>query len=248
MTGTANNRDGDERARIVREFWVKQASHETAVVAVNPGARWAGMQDFTRRLLQLWTLDRMRAFRPRYRACVDIGCGYGDWTELFAQLSDEIHGCEIAPQFAAQARKRVPHAQIECCDLRSYVLPAKVDLVYLGAVLLYLPEDAVLDVLRRVRASMTADALVVWREFCTFNLGRRTVNETPERFSIHRSPAELCWLAELAGLRVTELRSAPSIYGEVLGGRIGRWPLRGLMRVATATWRRASHTLVLRPA
>jgi SAM-dependent methyltransferase len=245
MTGVF---DEEERARIAREFWVKQAQNETAIVAVNPDARWAGIHSWTRRMLQAWTIGRIRAERPRYRRCVDIGCGFGDWTELFADLADEVHGCELAPQFVAQARRRVPLAQIECCDLRSYEVPSDADLVYIGAVLLYVSEQAALDLLRRVRASLAEDGIVVWREFCTFNFGRRTVNETTERFSVHRSPAELRWLAELAGLRVVELRSAPSIYGEVIGGRVGGWPLRGLMRVATATWRRASHTLVMRPA
>ncbi len=245
MTGVE---DGDHRARIAREFWFRQAATEEAVVAVNPGARWAGMHDWTRRMLQAWTVDRMRAFRQRYRTCVDIGCGYGDWTERFATLAEEVHGCELAPPFVAQARRRVPHAAIECCDLRDYVIPAASDLVYIGAVLMYVPDLHALDLLRRVRAAVARDALVMWREFCTFNLGRRATYETAERFSVHRSPAQLCWLAELAGFRVDEVRSAPSIYGEVLGGRVGAWPLRGVMRVATATWRRASHTLVLRPA
>lgn len=238
----------DERERIVREFWVAQAQHERAVLAVNPSSRWAAMQSWTRRMLQVWTLQRMRAFKPRYARCVDIGCGYGDWTELFSTISDEVHGCELAPSFAARARARVPAADITCCDLRAYRVPARSDLVYLGAVLLYVPEREALDLLRRVRDAIADDGLVVWRDYCTFNLGRRTINQTAERFSIHRTPAELCWLAELAGLEVQELRSAPSIYGELLGGRFASWPMRGVMRAVTATWRRASHTLVLRPA
>jgi SAM-dependent methyltransferase len=237
-----------DRASVAREFWIKQAGQESEVLAVNPSSRWAGLHSWTRRLLQTWTLERMRRHRSHYVRCVDIGCGYGDWTEQFATIAEEVHGCEVAPAFVERARVRVPRAVITCCDLRSYQLPVRTDLAYLGAVLMYVSETDALDLLRRVRAALSDDGLVVWRDYCTFNLGRRTVNRATDRFSIHRTPAELCWLAELAGLRVEEVRSAPSIYGEVLGGRALSWPLRGVLRMLTITRLRASHTLVLRPA
>ena len=237
----------DDRGRIARDFWLQQAERHEPLLAVNPGGRCIAVHDWTRRALQRWTLARMRAFKPRYSRCLDVGCGYGDWTEQFATLADEVYGCELASGFVEQALRRVPSARITCADLRDYELPPRLDLVYIGAVLMYLPEPDALDLLRRIRAALVPDALVVCREYCTFNLGRRTVHHTADRFSIHRSPDELCWLAELAGLQVVEIRSAPSIYGEVLGGRAGRWPMRGLLRLVTLPWRRASHTFVLRP-
>lgn len=233
------------RSRTTRDFWVQAATKDDEVLAVNPDGRWTGMHRWTRDMLQRWTLGRMRAFKPRYQRCVDIGCGPGHWSERFATIADEVHGCELAPAFVEKARRRVPSASIECCDLREYRIPERCDLVYVGAVLMYVHEDAALDLLRRVRAALAPGALVVVREFCTFNLGRRTINDRRSHFSIHRTPQELCWLAELAGLELVELRSAPSIYGEVLGGAVGHWPLRALMRAMTLPWRRASHTLFL---
>ncbi len=248
MKQAQTNEAGDDevRVRTARDFWVA-ASQTEGALSVNPGGRWATMHEWTRRALQRWTLDRMRRFRPRFARCLDIGCGYGDWTEQFATIADQVYGCDIAPAFVERARQRVPRATIECADLRSYEMPQELDLVYIGAVLMYVSEHDALDLLRRVRSAIVPGALVVWREFSTVNLGRRTVNEHDGRFSIHRTPNELAWLAELARFRVIEQRTAPSIYGEVLGGRFAGWPLRGVMRVATSWWRRASRTLVLRP-
>lgn len=197
-------------------------------------------------MLQSWTLARLQSFASRYRCCVDLGCGFGDWAELFATVADEVHGCELAPVFVDQARERVPHGNFECADLRDYRIPAGADLVYIGAVLMYLPERDVLDVLQRVRAAATPGAIVAWRDWCAFNLGRRTVYRTPERMSIHRTPAELCWLAELAGFEIIELRSAYSIYAEMIGKRALQWPLRGLARLGTLPFTRSSHTLLLK--
>ena len=62
------------------------------------------------------------------------------------------------------------------------------------------------------------------------------------------TPRELAALAEAAGLHAVELRSSPRMYADVMahGVRAFAWPLRAAWWLATATWRRASHTLVAR--
>lgn len=204
------------------------------------------MHGLTRRLLQAWTIRRLRALQPRFARCVDLGCGFGDWTAQFAEIADEVHGCEVASAFVERARQRLPSAHIACCDLLEYEIPANTDLVYLGAVLMYVDDDDALAVLRRIRAAVAPGAYVVWRDFCAFNLGHRAVNRARDRFSVHRRPSELRELARRAGLEVLELRASPSIYAEVLGGRWLQWPLRAVLRLATLGWCRASHTLVMR--
>ena len=238
----------EDQARVAREFWIDHAQQQTGVGAVHPSSRWERYHAWTRGMLQDWTLARMRAAAPRYRRCVDLGCGIGDWTERFADISDEIHACDVAPDFVAETRRRVPVAVVECADLREYQLPRKVDLVYVGAVLCYVPDADALDVFKRIRAATVPGALVVVRDYCAFNLGRRTVNQDVDFYSVHRRANDLLQLADLAGLSCVEWRSSPSIYGEVMARRVPllQWPLRALWRVATASWLRASHTLVLR--
>jgi SAM-dependent methyltransferase len=238
----------EDQARIARDFWIDHARQHTGTRAVHPHSRWGGYHAWTRRMLQDWTLERMRAARRRYRRCIDLGCGIGDWTERFSEIADEIHACDVSPDFVAQTRRRVPPAIVECADLREYRLPRQVDLVYVGSVLLYVADADVIDVLRRIRAATVAGALVIVRDYCTFNLGRRTVNRDRDFYSVHRRPRDLRKLAELAGLSCVEERSSPSIYAEVMTRAVPwlQWPMRALWRTATVGWRRASHTLVLR--
>lgn len=237
---------GDED--LARNYWIRRARMLDGPTAVHPDSRWLRYDAWTRRMLQTWTLGRVRTLRPRYRRCVDLGCGFGDWTARFAELADEIHACDISPELAAQTQLRLARhraARVECADIRDFALPHRADLVYVGAVLMYLSDEAALDVLERVRASLAPDAIVVIRDFCAFNLGRRAEHRTDESYDVNRRPAELVAMAERAGLRCTELRSSPSIYGEVMGGAVMRWPLRALWRLATAHWLRCSHTFVL---
>jgi SAM-dependent methyltransferase len=229
------------------EYWVERAKTRDALVAVHPDTRWLAYDAWTRRMLQSWTLARLRRFRPRYRRCADLGCGFGDWTEQFAGFADEIHACDISPEFASATQIRLARhraAHVSCADIRTVVIPPRVDLVYAGAVLMYVSDAAVVDVFRRIRDSLAQDGIVIVRDFCAFNAGSRAVD--PASGTIYRRASELVALAERARFRCTELRCSPSIYGEMMGGALFQWPMRMLWRIATLPWLRASYSLILR--
>lgn len=230
------------------DYWTDRARTLPAALAIHPQDRWKRYHAWTRGLLQDWTLARLKAVRRRFRRALDLGCGYGDWTTLFAPLCDEMHACDVAPEFAAQTFLRLAQhraAYVKCEDIRDYEVPKQLDFIYVGAVLCYIEDADVLDVLRRLRAAAVPDALVMIRDYCTFNVGRPARTE----LSFHRAPEQLRDLAELAGFRCIEMRSSPSIYGEQMAGnaRWLRWPLRAAWRAATFMWQRASYSLVFRP-
>jgi SAM-dependent methyltransferase len=239
-------REETDPSLVSSEFWTQRARDEPPERAVHVASRFVGYEMWTRRMLQTWTMARLRRIKPRFRRVLDVGCGFGDWTELFAGVSDETHAFDVAPAFVEATKRRVPTAHVTHADLRAYEVPRELDFAYLGAVLMYAPQPEALDVLRRVRDAMVPGAVVIWRDWCTFNLGRRTINQQPDYWSIHRTPSELAMLAEAARFRVVELRSSPSIYGEVMGGRLGQWPLRLLWRCVSLPSRRASHSIILR--
>lgn len=226
------------------DYWTERARTVPAALAVHPQESWKRYHAWARKMLQEWTLKRVRAVKPRFRRALDLGCGYGDWTALFAPLCDEIHACDVAPEFAAQAFLRLAQhraAYVSCDDIRTYEVPKQLDLIYVGAVLLYLEDSEALEVLRRLREAAAPGALLMIRDYCTFNFGRPTRLER----STHREPERLRDLAQFAGFQFEEMRSSPSIYGEQMAGntRWLRWPLRAAWRAATFTWQRASFTL-----
>jgi SAM-dependent methyltransferase len=234
---------------LANDYWIRRARNFEGPTAVHPDLAWARYHAWTRGLLQRWTFARLAAIAPRFRRAADLGCGFGDWTAQFAEISDEIFACDVAPDFAAATQLRLARhraARVVCADLRTVELPGEIDLVYVGAALMYLGDDDARAVLARIREAMAPGATVVVRDYCTFNLGRRTVNRNAEAFSIHRTPRDVRRLAERARLRCVEQRSSPSMYGDVMGGVALRWPARALWRLATLSWLRASHTFVLR--
>lgn len=234
----------DQRAATT--FWLEHSKTTQGITAVEPKIRWLGYHASSRRALQRWTVGRMRRDRTRYRLGVDLGCGNGDWTELFAPLCDELHASDVSPTFVEATRRRLvnhPASEVSVSDVRAAVIPEGADFVYFGAVLIYLADREVVDVLKRVRSRVAPNAHVIIRDWCTLNAGRRT--EYPERGSTHRSARDLRRFAEQVGLRCVEQRSSFSIFGELAAGHIPglAWPLRGLARAATLPATRASHTL-----
>ncbi len=229
-------------------YWADRAQHTSGAAAVLPSGRWLHYHAFTHRLLQRFTLSRLD--RPRYRRAVDLGCGRGEWTALFAPRVDEMFACDVAAPFVTETRARLDALRhtswnVEQSDLRGYQIPEGLDLAYLGGILTYLTDDTAQELLYRLRLATVDHAQVIIRDYCTFNLGRPSV-EHGSGFSMHRRPAQLIALAESVGLRCVEVRSSPSIYAEVMGNAITRWPLRLAWRVATAHWLRAWHTFVFR--
>jgi SAM-dependent methyltransferase len=230
-----------------RTYWCERG-RTPGPAAVLPAGRWLGYHAWTTRLLHAWT--RSRLDRPRFRRFVDLGCGRGDWTATFADRVDEIHACDVSPELAAETRVRLAatgHSRwnVQCRDLQSFAIPRGADLIYIGAVLSYFDDPGARRVLERVCDASVPGGLVIVRDYCAFNLGRRSI-QAGSGFSIHRRARDIVELAREAGLRVLEVRSSPSIYAEQLGNAVTRWPLLAAWRLATAGWTRASHTFVLR--
>jgi SAM-dependent methyltransferase len=226
-----------------KAFWLRHSREMKGVAAVHSTRGFARYHAWTRQMLMDWTVKRLRATGNVFVRIADLGCGIGDWTERLADLAVDTYACDVSPEFVAQTRARVPHAVVACSDLRDYRMPVDLDLVYVGAVLMYLPDGDVRDVLRRIRAVMRPGGLVVLRDYGAINLGRPRGTQ----ISVHRRPRELQGLATEAYLRCIERRVSPSIYGEVMArGTVWQWPLRALWRLATAHWLRASYTLICR--
>ena len=147
----------------------------------------ADLHGWSSRLLQHWTLSRLD--RPRFKRCVDLGCGRGEWSALFAPRRRGVRvrsPSRLSPNTRAP-RRAAPHlVACRAGDLRSYQIPPGVDLAYFGAVLLICPTTRCATCCigcarRRCRTPC------VHSRVCTSTSGVRACRR--RRFSIHRRRA-----------------------------------------------------------
>ncbi|MDF2618082.1 MAG: Trans-aconitate 2-methyltransferase [Xanthobacteraceae bacterium] len=76
------------------------------------------------------------------RACMDIGCGPGNSTELIARRypGAEVEGMDLSPNMLAKARERLPGLTFEQADIASWQPRRAYDLMFANAVLQWLPD------------------------------------------------------------------------------------------------------------
>ena len=77
-----------------------------------------------------WLIERMRRYSPAAQTLLDLGCGTGTYTELFAQYGYEVLGVDLSPLMIERARKR-GSASYTVGDVRSYRASEPVDIITL---------------------------------------------------------------------------------------------------------------------
>jgi len=242
------------------EMWRERGKLAKDVTAVVPRTNSLRYERWVRQMLQGWTMRRARRhLGSRCRRIVDLGCGYGDWTVLFAELADEIVACDISPEFVAESRRRLAGSasRIEVSDVRTFREYSDADLIYLGGVLEYMTDRDVLSLLRAVRERISPTGVLMFRDWCAVNAGIPSLHTQPW-FSVHRRPEAYESLAAIAGFRMIERASSLAIYREevsqrFLDGRNAprlwvRWPMRLAWWIANRLAQRCSMSFVMVPS
>ncbi len=169
-------------------------------------------------------VERLTA-RIRSDACVlDLGSGVGMWTEHFARSFGKVVSVEASPVlFETLQRRCSQFANVETvhADVLSYWPPADVDLVFLGGLLMYLNEEDVRTLLRRLVDCLKPGGLILCRE-STVRQG--TVVHRADYQVVYRSPETYRRIFEHCGLYVESAEAnIPYIFGQMQCELIKGW-------------------------
>jgi SAM-dependent methyltransferase len=239
------------------EYWVKRADQPIDEFSVSPDATSMGYEKWSRGKLQRWTLAQLDRIAT-WDHLVDLGCGYGDFTALFAARAKQVTACDVAPGFAAAAQRRLdamghPDARVATSDIVSFDDYKDASVVHLGAVLTYLNDADATTVIRRARERLVSGGVVAQRDWCVIGLGREKVLDKDGKWSIHRAPSSYVKLFEANGFRLVKQRISPYIYGEQMTREAVRaewltaalgWLPQLLWRLGTLHWHDCSATFL----
>jgi len=198
--GSKNERlDLDYEA--VRRYWDRTAGTAAAAsyMAHEQGLPQSCLDD--RFALEREVVDRWFADLGSESAVLDLGCGSGAWTELFAQRYRRVVGIEQSAKMMADARERLRNMRnvdlIEG-DCLTAPIEGKFQGAFFGGMLMYLNRDDAVKLLARV-ARFVPEGKIILRE----TGGRSGVEiKTGDYPVAYRSPDEYAAIAAEAGLRV----------------------------------------------
>lgn len=198
--GAGNNLDYD----AVRAYWEAAAdeAESASYMAHEQGLPRACIEH--RYALEHAVVSRWFAPLGPTAAVLDVGCGAGAWTALFAQQYGRVVGVDASSGMLATARRRLAgHDNVELVhgDALTAPLHGEFDGVLLGGLLMYLDRADAERLLIRLR-QLTPNGRIILRES-----GVRSGVEvrTGEYQVVYRSVQEYRAIAEAAGLRVVSV-------------------------------------------
>ncbi len=198
--GADDNLDYD----AVRAYW-DDAAHEAdsaSYMAHDQGLPADCIEH--RFLLEQAVIDRWFATLGPSAAVLDIGCGAGAWTTLFAQRYGRVVGVDASAGMLEAARRRlVGYDNVELVhgDALTAPLQGEFDGVLVGGLLMYL-DRADAGTLLKLLSELAPNGYIILRES-----GVRSGVEvrTGEYQVVYRSAQEYAAIADEAGLRVVSV-------------------------------------------
>ncbi len=193
----------DERLdyEAVRRYWDRSAGTAAAAsyMAHEQGLPQSCVDD--RFALEREVVERWFADLDGKSAVLDLGCGSGAWTALFAQRFGRVVGIEQSAKMVADAREHLrdmTNVELVEGDCLEAPVKGKFQGAFFGGMLMYLNRDDAVKLLARV-AKLVPDGKIILRE----SGGRARVEmKTGDYHVAYRSPEEYAAIAAEAGLRV----------------------------------------------
>ncbi|PZC46120.1 MAG: SAM-dependent methyltransferase [Chloroflexi bacterium] len=185
----------------VRQYWDRAAGTAAAAsyMAHEQGLPQSCVDD--RFALEREVVERWFADLDSGAAVLDIGCGSGAWTALFAQRYRRVVGIEQSAKMVAGARERlhgmtnVELIEGDCLDVP---IEGHFQGAFFGGLLMYLNHDDAVRLLVRI-AELVPNGKIILRE----SSGRQRVEmKTGDYHVAYRTPDEYAAIAAEAGLSV----------------------------------------------
>jgi SAM-dependent methyltransferase len=195
---------GDERRldyEVVRAYWEDAAAEaDSASYMAHEQGLPPGCIEH-RFALEQAVVDRWFAELAPTAAVLDVGCGAGAWTELFAQRYERVVGVEASVGMLTAARRRLAghgNAELVQGDALTVALSGEFQGVFVGGLLMYLDRADAVALLVRL-GTLAPKGRIILRES---GIHAGVEVQTGSYPVVYRSVQELEAMAGEAGLRV----------------------------------------------
>ncbi|MBP87347.1 MAG: hypothetical protein CMJ64_11605 [Planctomycetaceae bacterium] len=137
---------------------------------------------------------------------LDLGSGIGCWTEYFAQRFAHVVAVEAStPLFEAMQRRCTPLGSVKMIhgDVMLFEPDERYEVIFLGGMLMYLNEDDVIGLLRKLVPSLRPGGIILCRETTVL---KGDLIRDGEYQAVYRSVENYQRIFSECGLSVVEVR------------------------------------------
>ncbi len=196
---------------------------------------------------QRWMFRHLAHLGTSFDEVVDLGCGNGDWTLALAGKARRLTAVDFTEPFLERVRQRLAatsaspssssaspsRAEVEliCSDLGSYQLAGPCDLVVAGAVLQYLGDAEVAQLLSRIASALRPRRGAFYLRATVARWADRRAKHGEGYQAIYRSAAWYLDQLARAGFTVARHQVATDFVADELGRSLlpgPLWPLAAL--------------------
>ena len=152
------------------------------------------------------TITDWLAEMPADGKVLDLGCGAGTWTEIFARRCGTVIGVEQSASMVRSARARLAgqaRVEIQQGDVRARLPEGPFDLIFLGGLCMYLNDVDVIALLRSLRVRLETGGSVILRES---TIPKGSTASQGEYQAVYRSVAVYRNLFQAAGFFSPDVR------------------------------------------
>ena len=159
-----------------------------------------------RHTLELKTIGDWLGEVPSGNSVLDVGCGAGAWTAVFAERYARVVGIEGSTSMVEAAKRRTAGAtnvEILQGDVRSGLPQGEFQFVFVGGLCMYLNDDDALELLRSSQRRIGKDGVLMLRESTVVQRRRLAQGEYQ---AVYRTVADYRELIHRAGFTDVHVR------------------------------------------
>lgn len=189
----------------VKELWNSEG--EKVKAGKNDLNSAAALIDNMEEYVRFRTETEMRHLFSKYdfkgKTLLDIGCGPGRLTFIFAQKCEFVYGIDFSKGFIEvakkeQQRRNIENVQFENISLEYLKVDRKFDTVFIGGVLLYMTDEEIVSQLTQLKENfLVQHGDILIREPVSY-LGKEEVTD----IDIKRTPEQYISLFSQAGFEL----------------------------------------------
>lgn len=182
-----------------KEFWNKKGKEDTFFTAGDPFSHFTPVTEMKNKYRNRTEFKHLvNKVKLKGKVVLDLGCGTGRLSFRFAKKCKKVIGVDFAPAMIEQAKKykkdnNIQNTEFYVSNLQDFRIDEKVDVIYLGGVLMCIEDDDVRKIISNFKNFINSETIIINRDTTALAGKRLNSKIFPKRtdYAVYRTSKEI---------------------------------------------------------